>query len=131
METCIILLCYDLSVKMRIFLQFYDCGQRLPAPNGCPKEVYKLISRCWGENNTAREQPQAIMRDINQILYQVYNSRRTHAYATAFPKLFRDADETDENNSDTTENKSENGESHVSSLFTDRTSLTWDDTESE
>lgn len=46
--------------------------------------------QCWGENNTSRKQPQAIMRDINQILYQVYNSRRTHTYATAFPKLFKE-----------------------------------------
>lgn len=84
---------------------------------------------CWGENSISRKQPQAIMRDINQILYQVYNSRRTHAYATAFPKLFKDTDRIDEDDSNTVESKSLNGESHTSSVFTDHTSLAWDDTD--
>ncbi|XP_014484244.1 PREDICTED: tyrosine-protein kinase hopscotch [Dinoponera quadriceps] len=70
--------------------KFYESGYRLPQPAGCPNGVYRLMLQCWGENNTSRKQPQAIMRDINQILYQVYNSRRTHAYATAFPKLFKE-----------------------------------------
>lgn len=73
-------------------------------------------------------QSQAIMRDINRILYQVYNSRRTHTYESTFssPKLVNDIDRTDEDISDTLENKSE-----ISSIFTDRTSLNSDDTNSE
>lgn len=91
----------------------------------CPYEVYKLMLECWSEKNT-RKQPQAIMRDINQILYQVYNSRRIHAYATAYPKLFND--ENDSN--DDLEERRSNSESHVldsCSLNTDHTNLTWDD----
>ncbi|EZA58280.1 hypothetical protein DMN91_006513 [Ooceraea biroi] len=88
----------------------YQNGKRLPKPDDyckyrndyykcsndyykCPPEVYKLMIECWGENGASRKQPQAIMRDINQILYQVYNSRKTHAYATAFPKLSSDEDD--------------------------------------
>ena len=44
------------------------CGIRLPPPKDCPNEIYKLMLKCWGKNNSiARKQPQAIMRDINQI----------------------------------------------------------------
>lgn len=107
--------------------QYYESGKRLPIPSSCPTEVYKLMLECWGESNGIRKQPQAIMRDINQILYQVYNSRRTHAYATAFPKLFNDSDHIHEDDSDTVDDKSINSESHASSLITDRTSLPWDD----
>lgn len=112
-----------------VFLQLYQGGRRLSAPTGCPHEVYKLMLECWGESNAPRKQPQAITRDINQILYQVFNSRRTHAYATAFPKLFNDVNQTDEDNSDMAESQSVNSESHASSLVTDHTSLTWDDTD--
>lgn len=74
------------------------------------------------------------MRDINQILYQVYNSRRTHAYATAFPKLFSDSDRLDDDEdteATTTENNSQSSDcdSRASSLLTDRTSLPWDEAE--
>lgn len=109
-------------------LQFYANGKRLPIPVGCPIEVYNLMTECWGDLGGPRKQPQAIMRDINQILYQVYNSRRTHAYATAFPKLFNDPDRREDENPDTAENNSSSDcESRASSLFTDRTSLPWDD----
>ncbi|KAK2578134.1 hypothetical protein KPH14_012606 [Odynerus spinipes] len=112
---------------LNIVKKCYESGKRLPIPSSCPAEVYKLMLECWGESNGTRKQPQAIMRDINQILYQVYNSRRTHAYATAFPKLFSDSEHTPEDDSDMIDDKSINSESHASSLFTDRTSLPWDD----
>ncbi|KAF7385653.1 hypothetical protein HZH66_011495 [Vespula vulgaris] len=112
---------------LNIVKKYYESGKRLPIPSSCPAEVYKLMLECWGESNGIRKQPQAIMRDINQILYQVYNSRRTHAYATAFPKLFSDSDHIHEDDSDTIDDKSINSESHASSLITDRTSLPWDD----
>ncbi|KMQ94378.1 tyrosine-protein kinase hopscotch [Lasius niger] len=108
-----------------IVKKFYKDGNHLPQPMDCPYEVYKLMLECWSEKNT-RKQPQAIMRDINQILYQVYNSRRIHAYATAYPKLFND--ENDSN--DDLEERRSNSESHVldsCSLNTDHTNLTWDD----
>ncbi|XP_015172173.1 PREDICTED: tyrosine-protein kinase hopscotch isoform X1 [Polistes dominula] len=106
----------------------YESGKRLLMPASCPAEVYKLMIDCWGEPNGIRKQPQAIMRDINQILYQSFNSRRKHAYATAFPKLFHDSDLIhEEDSSDTPDDKSINSGSHASSLITDKTSLPWDD----
>jgi len=97
----------------------------LRQPNGCPNEVYKLMLECWGESGASRKQPQAIVRDINQILYQVYNSRRIHAYATAFPKLSNDADEDNSSIEDT--NSSYNIKSYASNLFINNTSSNWND----
>lgn len=90
------------------------------------------MKECWSEKNT-RKQPQAIMRDINQILYQVYNSRRNHAYATAFPTFFN-TDENDSIDDLDLEERISNSESQVldsCSLNTDHTNLTWDDSDSE
>ncbi|XP_015589166.1 tyrosine-protein kinase hopscotch isoform X2 [Cephus cinctus] len=107
--------------------KYYASGKRLPMPFGCPTEVYKLMNECWGEAGGARKHPQAIMRDINQILYQVYNSRRIHAYSTVFPKLFNDTEQIVAD--DEKDNDSSDCESRASSLFTDKTSLPWDDDE--
>ncbi|XP_015116546.1 tyrosine-protein kinase hopscotch [Diachasma alloeum] len=111
--------------------KFYASGKRLPMPTGCPTDVYKLMTECWGEPEGLPKRPQAIMRDINGILYQVYNSRRTHSYATAFPKLFNanSKSEEDDEDSEAVENSSSDCESRASSIFTDRTSLPWDDPE--
>ena len=80
---------------------------------------------CWCKNNSlARKQLQAIMRDINQILYEVYNARRTHTYATICPKFFRDADgNNDENGSIYREESKSNSESQTN-LVTDYTNIT-------
>ncbi|KAG8222937.1 hypothetical protein J437_LFUL000232 [Ladona fulva] len=59
-------------------------GKKLPLPEGCPREVFSLMLECWDFDSHSRKKPQAVMRDINQILYQVFNSRQTHSYA--FPK---------------------------------------------
>ncbi|KAF3422404.1 hypothetical protein E2986_02653 [Frieseomelitta varia] len=108
----------------------YKSGKRLPIPNGCPIEVYRLMLECWGDSSGSRKQPQAIMRDINQILYQVYNSRRSHAYATAFPKLFSsEMKKFEQDNSDSSDSKSLNSESRSNSFSTDNTSLRWNDTD--
>ncbi|XP_020283323.1 tyrosine-protein kinase JAK2 [Pseudomyrmex gracilis] len=110
---------------VNIVKMFYENGERLPPPKGCPKEIYNLMRECWGDKGKSRKQPQAIMRDVNQIIYQVFNSRRTyHSYATTYPKLSEDTE--DEDNSDT-ENKS-NSDSNASSLLTDHTSLSWNET---
>ncbi|XP_017885743.1 tyrosine-protein kinase hopscotch [Ceratina calcarata] len=117
----------DASVMKR----YYESGKRLPNPIDCPTEVYRLMRECWGEGNGSRKQPQAIMRDINQILYQVYNSRRSHSYATAFPKQFSSELKKQDNpeNSDSSDSRSLNSESRSSSLMTENTSLQWNDTD--
>ncbi|XP_076296086.1 tyrosine-protein kinase hopscotch isoform X3 [Lasioglossum baleicum] len=113
-----------------IMKSYYESGRRLPIPASCPTEVYRLMLDCWGDLSGSRKQPQAIMRDINQILYQVYNSRRTHAYTPAFPKLFSsESKRFDEHNSDSADSKSISSESRSSSLFTENTSLPWNDTD--
>lgn len=62
-------------------MMYYKSGKRLNQPSGCPNDIYQLMRECWDTDPHRRKQPQAIMRDVNQILYQVYNSRRLHAYA--------------------------------------------------
>ncbi|XP_043204209.1 tyrosine-protein kinase hopscotch-like [Amphibalanus amphitrite] len=62
--------------------QLYQRGGRLPPPNGCPRDIYRLMCDCWHHMPHNRKTPQAIMRDINQILYNVFNARQVHAYAT-------------------------------------------------
>ncbi|XP_050456065.1 tyrosine-protein kinase hopscotch [Cataglyphis hispanica] len=62
----------------------------LPRPINCPNAIYTLMKECWNEKNT-RKQPQALARDMNQIMYATYN--RCRPYATPYPKVF-DVDET-------------------------------------
>ncbi|XP_072764255.1 tyrosine-protein kinase hopscotch [Anoplolepis gracilipes] len=95
----------------------------LPKPDDCPNEIYKVMKECWNEKNK-RKRPQAIMRDINQILHQVFNSRRIHAYATAVPKLNMNGDE---NKDEDLEERTSNSGSYMSSSVTNHTNLTWSD----
>lgn len=62
-------------------MKFYRNGQRLPQPPKCPNDVYQVMLECWDVDQYKRKKPQAIMRDISQIFYEMYNSRRTHSYA--------------------------------------------------
>lgn len=64
---------------------FYLSGKRLDKPRHCSNEVYNLMVECWHHDPDQRKKPQAAMRDINQLLYQVFNSRRIHPYAAARP----------------------------------------------
>ncbi|GLH06136.1 Tyrosine-protein kinase Abl [Gryllus bimaculatus] len=49
----------------------HEISQRkLPQPRKCPYDIYKLMQECWELDPHQRKKPQAIMRDINQILYQ-------------------------------------------------------------
>ncbi|KAG8180450.1 hypothetical protein JTE90_022795 [Oedothorax gibbosus] len=57
----------------------------LPFPPNCRKEMENLIEECWNIDQDSRKRPQAIVRDVNQILYEVYNSRRSHSYAVIEP----------------------------------------------
>ncbi|XP_073999772.1 tyrosine-protein kinase hopscotch [Rhodnius prolixus] len=70
----------DFDVK-----NFYLTGRRLGKPRHCGNEVYNLMVECWHQDPDQRKKPQAAMRDINQLLYQVFNSRRIHPYAAARP----------------------------------------------
>ncbi|CAG9764694.1 unnamed protein product [Ceutorhynchus assimilis] len=63
-------------------IRWYLTGKRLPQPPGCPDEIYTLMTECWNADPHRRKQPQEISRDVNQLLYQVYNSRKKHPYDT-------------------------------------------------
>ncbi|KAF5274388.1 hypothetical protein FQA39_LY07268 [Lamprigera yunnana] len=76
----------DYMDAMRYLLQYYASGKRLPQPTECPNNIYQLMQECWDADPHCRKQPQALMRDINQILYQVYNSRRIHSYSKVSTK---------------------------------------------
>ena len=84
---------------------------------------------CWGKNNSlARKQPQAIMRDINQISMKYITLVEfilTLLYILyVLPKFFRDADgNNDENGSIYREENKPNSESQTS-LITDYTNIT-------
>ncbi|CAL1263363.1 unnamed protein product [Larinioides sclopetarius] len=55
-------------------------------PSTCQDEMGKLIEECWFRDPDNRKQPQSIVRDVNSILYQIYDSRRTHSYAVVDEK---------------------------------------------
>ncbi|XP_066257101.1 uncharacterized protein [Euwallacea similis] len=58
----------------------YLNGDRLLRPAGCPEEIYTLLTECWHANPKTRKQSQEVSREVNHLLYQVYNSRKNHAY---------------------------------------------------
>jgi hypothetical protein len=45
-------------------------GNRLPPPENCPVDIYRLMLETWDLDSHRRKKPQAVMRDVNQILYQ-------------------------------------------------------------
>lgn len=50
-------------------------------PFGCPSDVWEVILECWKDSPSERLSAQTIVRDLSQILYEVYNSRRHNLYA--------------------------------------------------
>lgn len=62
--------------------ELYIQGHHPPHPIDIHNDIGKLLNECWILDLDNRKNAQAIMRDINQILYEVYNSRRSHSYAT-------------------------------------------------
>ncbi|XP_031329480.1 tyrosine-protein kinase hopscotch [Photinus pyralis] len=62
-------------------MRYYASGKRLLRPSDCPSNVYQVMLECWDPDPHCRKQPQALLRDINQIYYQIYNSRAVHAYS--------------------------------------------------
>jgi len=71
------------GVSMIDAINFYLEGYRLSWPGTVMlQQVYNLMVGCWNPVPGMRTQPQAIMRDMNQLLYKVFNSRRDHTYMT-------------------------------------------------
>jgi hypothetical protein len=68
-------------------LQYYQSGKRLHLPSGCPADIYRLMLECWDMDPYRRKKPQAIMRDVNQILYQgiLYSSISEGSYSYSIP----------------------------------------------
>ncbi|XP_023327964.1 tyrosine-protein kinase JAK2 isoform X3 [Eurytemora carolleeae] len=61
----------------------YISGVRLKWPLGSQlKQVEMIMMNCWSPLPEQRIKPQTIMRDLNQILYRVFNSRRANDYVT-------------------------------------------------
>lgn len=102
--------------------KLYATGRLLPRPDPCPPDLYKVMLRCWSPDPQARRQPQAIMRDVNQILYQVFNSRKNHAYQTIFPASSAETENLDQPNGELLEEDEENA-----SVTTQITTLTYAD----
>lgn len=101
----------------------YSTGHLLARPDPCPPDLYKVMVRCWCPDPQARRQPQAVMRDVNQILYQVFNSRKTHAYQT----LNHLADDSEGENGEVEgENETEEADENAS-VTTQLTTLTYSD----
>lgn len=101
--------------------KLYEMGRLLPRPDLCPIDLYKVMERCWSRDPQARRQPQAIMRDVNQILYQVFNSRKKHSYQT----IYRASSSTTEN--EVEEDTNNDMDDYNSSITTQVTTLTLSD----
>ena len=60
-------------------------GDRLPIPitlNGSLSSVYFIMNECWCPVPEMRKTPQTILRDLNQLLYRVFNAKKIHTYIT-------------------------------------------------
>ncbi|KAK4299220.1 hypothetical protein Pmani_028482 [Petrolisthes manimaculis] len=100
----------------------YSTGHLLARPDPCPPDLYKVMVRCWCPDPQARRQPQAIMRDVNSILYRVFNSRKTHAYQT----ISQPANENESQNGEV-EAEDEEEDNENASVTTQLTTLTYSD----
>ncbi|CAL8096712.1 unnamed protein product [Orchesella dallaii] len=63
----------------------YLTGWKLPRPNKCPPEIFRIMFECWLKAPDSRKQPQAMVRDIHQILYHLIGAKRAHAYESITP----------------------------------------------
>ena len=67
----------------------YRAGSRLRMPallvTGQLAQLGATISDCWRPDVSTRKKPQALMRDVNQLLFKVFNARRAHEYVTIDP----------------------------------------------
>lgn len=69
-ETCYLL----------VLLQWYQNGNRLSRPSDCPEEVYNIMIQAWIPDPHLRKVTQEISRDMNQLVYQLFNDRHERAY---------------------------------------------------
>jgi hypothetical protein len=63
----------------------YLNGDRLAQPQilrGQLGKIYEVMLGCWLPNPSDRNAPQTIMRDLNQLLYKVFNATKVHTYVT-------------------------------------------------
>ncbi|RXG73997.1 Tyrosine-protein kinase hopscotch [Armadillidium vulgare] len=58
----------------------YSEGYLLSRPELCPKDLYQVMVSCWHPDPHRRKHPQVIMRDVKQIFYYTFNSRRENQY---------------------------------------------------
>lgn len=64
---------YGQPINLKInmdFRRFYASKHVLPKPQHCPTAIYDLMKECWELDPYKRKLPQAITRDLNQILYE-------------------------------------------------------------
>ena len=50
-------------------------------PSDCPNEIWTLVGECWITDCGSRKQPHSIWRDVHQIFYESFNSRRNDYYS--------------------------------------------------
>ncbi|XP_063888153.1 tyrosine-protein kinase hopscotch-like [Scylla paramamosain] len=110
------------GADMEEMRSLYATGLVLPRPDRCPRDLYQVMLRCWSPDPQARRQPQAVMRDVNQILYQVFNSRQKHAYQTIYSE---DTDLQQQNGE--VESSVKVAEEDTTSVTTQLTTLTYAD----
>jgi len=58
----------------------FRMGWRPPIPEKCPDQIYQIMLNTWTPDIHLRPKAQVVMRDVNRILYEVFNSRRKNAY---------------------------------------------------
>ena len=57
----------------------YLNGHRLPMPtslHGKLSTIYGVMQGCWHPLTEARMAPHTILRDLNQLLYRIFNSKK-------------------------------------------------------
>lgn len=59
---------------------FFASGKRLSLA-AVPQEFCSIISDCWNSDPDQRRSPDAIVRDIHQLLYQIYRPGKYNQYA--------------------------------------------------
>ena len=55
---------------------------------------YEVMLNCWQQDLKQQKAPQAIMKDMNQVLYRVFNSKHINAYVTIEDEDYTLSDET-------------------------------------